>query len=103
MGYTADRVERICKRGGHAETLSAAAGQGPEEVGLDLSGLAVRIVPSAVTTSTERRPIDRRAVPSHQPSDPTAERDPGDPDGAGVAERDRESLPSTPPTSTHRR
>ena len=48
--------------------------------------------PSAVTISAASSVVDRQAVLAHEVADPAAERDPADPDRAGVAEADREAV-----------
>ena len=56
------------------------------------SSLAVMSRPSAVTISTACEGVDGQAVLAGEPADAATERQPGDPDRAGVAERRREAV-----------
>lgn len=90
MRHTADRVERVFEFGDHAER-PAASGQGPQEVGLHLRARPPD-QPVGGDDLHRAQLVDRRTIPSHQPSEPAAERDPRDPDRSGITERDCEPV-----------
>ena len=86
----ADRVELELEAGHDAE-VAAAATDRPEEVG-------VRILAGGDLAAVGRHDLDRlegidgQAVLAHQPADPATERQAGDADRTGVAERRRETM-----------
>ena len=89
-GEFGDRVEPELERGRHAEVAAAAADR-PEEVRVRRGVHAERLAVGGDDVGGEER-IDRHAELADEIADPAAEGDPADPDGAGVAETDREAV-----------
>ena len=101
-GDRADRVQPVA--GSASRRRSCRRRRGSPRTGrVVLARRRRRTRPSAVTTSAREQVVDRQPVLAHEIADPAAERDPADPDRAGVAEPDREPVLPRRRSSARRR
>ena len=88
--HEVDRLQRVLEAG-HDPEVAAAPANRPEQV-------RVRRLAHGEQAAVRRdqldgdQVVDRQAVLAGQEADPAAERDPGDPDRRGVAERGRQAV-----------
>ena len=89
-----DRVEPELEAGRDAEVAAAAADR-PEQVRIVLGVDAEELAVGGHDLGGEQV-VDREAVLADEVADAAAERDPADPDRAGVAEPDRQAVRARP-------